>query len=182
MGLKKNNVPVEMILYPREPHALGEPRHRLDKMTREYAWFSKHVLGKDETVNAPTERDKVLDVIQKTFDALAERSAAKFRAAFWPEAVLAVDRPDAQGNRQQTFSKVEDFARSIEAGALDSPPVKEVMHDPQVQIDGNIASVWTKYTFTRGDYSAEGVDSFQLVRRNGEWKIFSLTYTHTERK
>jgi dipeptidyl aminopeptidase/acylaminoacyl peptidase len=45
MGLRKNGVPVEMVLYPREPHGLQEPRHRLDKMRREYAWFSKYVLG-----------------------------------------------------------------------------------------------------------------------------------------
>jgi dipeptidyl aminopeptidase/acylaminoacyl peptidase len=45
MGLRKNSVPVEMVFYPREPHGLQEPRHRLDKMRREYAWFSKHVLG-----------------------------------------------------------------------------------------------------------------------------------------
>jgi dipeptidyl aminopeptidase/acylaminoacyl peptidase len=45
MGLRKNGVPVEMVFYPREPHGLQEPRHRLDKMRREYAWFSKHVLG-----------------------------------------------------------------------------------------------------------------------------------------
>jgi len=34
-----------MILHPREPHGLGELRHQLDKMRREYAWFSLHVLG-----------------------------------------------------------------------------------------------------------------------------------------
>ena len=45
MGLRKNGVPVEMVLFPREPHGLQEPRHRLDKMRREYAWFSRHVLG-----------------------------------------------------------------------------------------------------------------------------------------
>ncbi|MEK6299984.1 MAG: S9 family peptidase [Acidobacteriota bacterium] len=45
MGLRKNGVPVEMVLFPREPHGLQEPRHRLDKMRREYSWFSKYVLG-----------------------------------------------------------------------------------------------------------------------------------------
>jgi dipeptidyl aminopeptidase/acylaminoacyl peptidase len=53
MGLKKNGVPVEMVLFPREPHGLQEPRHRLDKMRREYAWFSKHVLGVDVPESAP---------------------------------------------------------------------------------------------------------------------------------
>jgi dipeptidyl aminopeptidase/acylaminoacyl peptidase len=45
LGLKKNNVPVELVFFPREPHGLGEPRHQLDKMTREYDWFAKYVLG-----------------------------------------------------------------------------------------------------------------------------------------
>ncbi len=45
MGLKKNGVPVEMVTFPREPHGLGEPRHQLDKMKREYAWIASHTLG-----------------------------------------------------------------------------------------------------------------------------------------
>jgi dipeptidyl aminopeptidase/acylaminoacyl peptidase len=53
MGLRKNGVPVEMVLFPREPHGLQEPRHRLDKMRREYAWFSRHVLGVEAPEAAP---------------------------------------------------------------------------------------------------------------------------------
>jgi dipeptidyl aminopeptidase/acylaminoacyl peptidase len=45
LGLKKNDVPVELVFFPREPHGLQEPRHMLDKVKREYAFFSKHVLG-----------------------------------------------------------------------------------------------------------------------------------------
>ena len=48
MGLKKNNVPVQLVFFPREGHSLMEPRHQLDKMKREYAWFAKYVLGVDE--------------------------------------------------------------------------------------------------------------------------------------
>jgi dipeptidyl aminopeptidase/acylaminoacyl peptidase len=45
LGLKRNGVPVELVFYPREGHGLGEPRHQLDKMRREYAWFARYVLG-----------------------------------------------------------------------------------------------------------------------------------------
>ncbi|MEZ4457891.1 MAG: prolyl oligopeptidase family serine peptidase [Gemmatimonadales bacterium] len=45
MGLKKNDVPVELVFFPREPHGLREPRHMLDKIQREIAFFSRHVLG-----------------------------------------------------------------------------------------------------------------------------------------
>ncbi len=47
MGLKKNDIPVTLVFYPREGHGLGEPRHQLDKMKREYAFFAKTVLGID---------------------------------------------------------------------------------------------------------------------------------------
>lgn len=50
MGLKKNDVPVELVFFPREPHGLQEPRHALDKIRREVAFFSKYVLGKEPMV------------------------------------------------------------------------------------------------------------------------------------
>ena len=43
MGLKKNNVPVEMAVYPRENHGFIEPVHILDKMKRETAFFEKYL-------------------------------------------------------------------------------------------------------------------------------------------
>ena len=53
LGLKKNGVPVELVFYPREPHGLQEPRHQMDKMRREYAWFAKHVLGETPADSTP---------------------------------------------------------------------------------------------------------------------------------
>ena len=47
MGLKKNDVPVTLVFFPREGHGLSEPRHQLDKIKREYAFFAKTVLGID---------------------------------------------------------------------------------------------------------------------------------------
>jgi dipeptidyl aminopeptidase/acylaminoacyl peptidase len=61
MGLRKNGVPVEMVLFPREPHGLQEPRHRLDKMRREYAWFSKYVLGVEIPEPKPAKDEKKAD-------------------------------------------------------------------------------------------------------------------------
>jgi len=43
IGLRKNNVPVEMVVYPREGHNFREPRHIFDKMTRETAWIEKYL-------------------------------------------------------------------------------------------------------------------------------------------
>ncbi len=49
MGLRKNDVPVTLVFYPRAGHGLSEPRHQLDKMKREYAFFSRTVLGVEVT-------------------------------------------------------------------------------------------------------------------------------------
>lgn len=44
--LRAAGVPTGLVLYPREPHGIGEPKHRLDALKRTLAWFAEH-LGKD---------------------------------------------------------------------------------------------------------------------------------------
>lgn len=47
-----------------------------------------------------------------------------------------------------------------------------------VKIDGELAMVWAPYKFFLGDkFSHCGVDSFQLAKINGEWKIVYLVDT-----
>jgi dipeptidyl aminopeptidase/acylaminoacyl peptidase len=45
MGLKKAGVPTQLVIYPREPHGLREPKHQLDKMRREIDWIEKYIRG-----------------------------------------------------------------------------------------------------------------------------------------
>ena len=42
-GLKSVGIDVEFVKYPREGHAIGEPRHRLDLLKRQRAWFRKYI-------------------------------------------------------------------------------------------------------------------------------------------
>jgi dipeptidyl aminopeptidase/acylaminoacyl peptidase len=42
-GLKSIGVEVELVKYPREGHGIGEPRHRLDALKRQLAWFKKYI-------------------------------------------------------------------------------------------------------------------------------------------
>jgi dipeptidyl aminopeptidase/acylaminoacyl peptidase len=41
LGLKRQGVPTELVVYPREPHGFREPNHQVDKVERELAWFAK---------------------------------------------------------------------------------------------------------------------------------------------
>lgn len=47
-----------------------------------------------------------------------------------------------------------------------------------IQVDGNMANVWTPYEFwLNGKFSHCGVNSFQLFKNNGTWKIIYLIDT-----
>ncbi len=47
LALKKQNVPVEFVTYPREPHGLREPKHVRDAAKRNVDWFNRWILGKE---------------------------------------------------------------------------------------------------------------------------------------
>ena len=43
----KNGVPARLVIFPREPHGISEPNHRLFKMRAEFAWFEHYLKGKE---------------------------------------------------------------------------------------------------------------------------------------
>ena len=47
-ALKRQGVPVTMVVYPRQPHGIQEPKLMLDAMSRNVEWFDRWVLGKGE--------------------------------------------------------------------------------------------------------------------------------------
>jgi dipeptidyl aminopeptidase/acylaminoacyl peptidase len=47
-ALKRQDVPVEMVIYPRQGHSVSEPRLRIDVWQRSVAWFERWLFGGDE--------------------------------------------------------------------------------------------------------------------------------------
>ncbi len=71
---------------------------------------------------------------------------------------------------------VAAFTRSI--AAQNANTLDERIQDYEIRIDGNLASVWTPYSFYfDGNFSHCGVNSFQLVRMAEGWKIVYLIDT-----
>ena len=57
-------------------------------------------------------------------------------------------------------------------------PYLERMWDPTVLIDGDIATVWTRYDFwLDGKFSHGGTDVVVLLRTDDGWKIASFAWT-----
>ncbi|MRX65958.1 nuclear transport factor 2 family protein [Maribacter luteus] len=70
-----------------------------------------------------------------------------------------------------------EFLRSIES-IPDSVDFKERLLSIKIQVDGSMANAWTPYEFWyNGSLSHCGVNSFQLFKDKGEWKIIYLIDT-----
>jgi dipeptidyl aminopeptidase/acylaminoacyl peptidase len=58
-SLKARGVETQMVVYPREPHGIGERAHQLDLLHRVIAWFDSH-LGR--TSDSAASREEPIDV------------------------------------------------------------------------------------------------------------------------
>lgn len=120
--------------------------------------------------NAQSGSEEVIEPINALFDGMRQSDTTLIRSAFAPTALL------------QTITKTKDGLTSVRTEELNKfissiAKPHEAVYDERitvdmVKVDGDLASVWTPYRFYIGDkFSHCGVNSFQLVRIDGAWKI-----------
>ena len=87
---------------------------------------------------------------------------------------------DAEGNTKLSSDDYSKFLKSIASIPADAS-FEEKLHDFRVEENGLLATVTTPYSFYfNGNFSHCGVNSFQLVKFDGEWKITYLIDTRTK--
>ncbi len=127
----------------------------------------------------PVERDAVIAVVNATFDAMRERDAEALRETMTPE--IAMIRVDATSGASATSITMGSEAVDQFANAIVNAPeqIVERMWDPEVRIDGDLATLWAPYDLHVGEtFSHCGIDAFQLVRGDDHrWRIVSVAYT-----
>lgn len=117
---------------------------------------------------------EIVRTVQEVFDAMASRDAEALRRLLVPEVTL-FSTDERKPNPAPRVTPRDAFIDSI---AKSTQLLSERMHDPQVRVDGNIATLWAPYTFYRDDqFSHCGHDAFTLLRRDGRWVITALSYT-----
>src|SRR5688572_12009156 len=130
------------------------------------------------TVNAQsqTPEDSIKAVINQLFDAMRNIDGEKLKDAFADSAILQTIGRTKEGGFRIVNEPVDNFVKSISRLPKDSADERISFED--IKIDGPLASVWTPYKFYyAGKFSHCGVNSFQLVRINGRWKIQYLIDT-----
>lgn len=119
---------------------------------------------------AQTAEDSVKAAVNKLFTAMKSGDAQMLQASFADSAVLQTISRDKAGKLVVLTESVAAFAASI--GNLPKDAADEQIVFDIVKIDGPLAIAWTPYKFYfNGKFSHCGVNSFQLVKINGEWKI-----------
>ena len=125
---------------------------------------------------AQSAEDSVKAVVNQLFSAMKNIDVTKLKDAFADGAVLQTISRKQDGSFFVQDEKINDFAESIGKAKKDS--LDEQIVFETIKIDGPLASVWAPYKFYyAGKFSHCGVDSFQLVRINGRWKIQFLIDT-----
>jgi Putative lumazine-binding len=128
------------------------------------------------SVKAQSSEDSVKAAVNKLFTGMKTSDAAMVKSSFADSAVLQTITRNKEGATIVKNEKVEDFAKSV--GSMPKGAADERISFETVKIDGALAIAWTPYNFYYdGKFSHCGVNSFQLVRFNGEWKIQYLIDT-----
>ena len=120
-------------------------------------------------VSAQPARDSVVAAVNKLFVAMKSADTALLRDCFASNAVLQTIKED-NGSTVVSDEGLADFSNFL-AKEVPGNADERITID-RVLIDGPLAAVWTPYQFYyKGKFSHCGVNSFQLVRGKGGWKI-----------
>jgi|OM-RGC.v1.023313851 hypothetical protein len=122
----------------------------------------------------PADRMAIMNTVQALFDAMAATDGAAAARVLLPEGrFVIVDRSEA-GVTTAALDHVAFVARVAESEV----PLIERAWDPEVRVDGDVASYRARYDFHSGaTYSHCGVDLFHLVRGDAGWRITGGTFT-----
>ena len=122
------------------------------------------------SAKAQSAEDSVKTVINNMFTAMKNADPVLLKKCFADSMVLQTILVTKDGKtivRNEAAAGFIDFISKETAGNADERITYDV-----VKVDGALAMAWTPYNFYyKGQFSHCGVNSFQLVRFNGEWKV-----------
>ena len=123
-------------------------------------------------LHAQSPEDSVKAVINKMFASMKGGDAKSLQECFADSAIL---QTITRAGKIRT-EVVKEFITQISALPKDS--ADERITFDMVKVDDALAIAWTPYQFYyAGKFSHCGVNSFQLVRINGNWRIQYLIDT-----
>lgn len=124
-----------------------------------------------------SEEAKVKNAIDTFFEGFHARDSIVMKSILADDVVIQSIGRDKSGEIALTGEDVHKMLKGI-VGIPLKTDFKEVLHSYDIKVDGAMAQAWTPYSFfVNGEFSHCGVDSFQLYKNEGKWKIIYLIDT-----
>lgn len=128
------------------------------------------------TTQAQTTEDSVKATINRLFEGMKNADTTLLKSAFGDSPILQTIATNKKGKIYVRSEKYGGFVKFI--GEQKAGEADERIEFETIRIDGPLAMAWTPYQFYyKGKFRHCGVNSFQLVRLEGEWKIQYLIDT-----
>ena len=125
-------------------------------------------------VAVSAEEQQVVTVVEQLFNGIESQDTVLLGRLLDSGAQLVSVR-EVDGAPRWARRTKADFLAGI---ATNDVTMIERMWDPEVRIDGDIATLWAPYDFhIDGEFSHCGYDGFHLIRQDGSWLISAITYT-----
>lgn len=126
-------------------------------------------------LHSQTPDDEVLAVVRQLFDGMRAADSSMVRSALHPDARLVSVGDGVEGPALNS-TPMDSFVSAV--GTPHEEVWDERIWDPEVRIDGRLATVWVPYAFYLGEELSHcGVDAFQLFDGPDGWKIFHIADT-----
>jgi hypothetical protein len=141
-------------------------------------YFSLLCLAMTLSVCAQTDDEKAAkQTIVQFFEGFHKKDSTLMQQVVHKDLILQTTFVNKEG---KAVLRTQDASKFIQAvvSRPDSPEWNEKILSYNVQVDGTMANVWTPYEFWYdGKFLHCGVNSFQLFKDNGQWKIIYLIDT-----
>jgi hypothetical protein len=119
-------------------------------------------------------------VVDDFFTAFHAKDTLTLKQLCYPNIVIRTIANTKEGNKLRE-EKFDLFLNSI-ASIPNNMIIFEKLLDYKVEIDGNLAHVWTPYEFYVNDkLSHIGANAFTLYNDNGKWQIIHLIDTRRKK-
>jgi len=129
------------------------------------------------TLAQQAQEDKIKEVISLFFEGLQNGDTLKIKQTISDDLVLQTAFLNNEG---KSMLRDEDVSKFLNSVASKNPEDRweEKLLSYNIQIDSNMANVWTPYEFyLNNNFSHCGVNSFQMFHDSTKWKIIYLIDT-----
>jgi len=123
------------------------------------------------------EKAEVKKVVETFFEGFHKQDSVLMKSVLADGVVLQTTGRNKEGKTLFRNEKISKLISSI-TSIPDSVSFEEKLTSWSIQVDRTMANVWVGYEFwLNGNFSHCGINSFQMVNFDGDWKIIYLIDT-----